>query len=48
MPRLRHKNGSVVEVPKEKVDGLLRRDFTAESEATKAPTKKSASSKSKK
>lgn len=49
MPRLRHANGVTVEVPKEKVDGLLSRDFTAEPEkssTTKAPAKKSASSKS--
>lgn len=47
MPRLTAPNGAVVEVPKEKVDGLLSRGFTAE-ETKKAPAKKAASSKSEK
>jgi len=41
MARLRHDNGSVVNVPDEKVEALLSRGFTAESEK-KAPAKKAA------
>ena len=48
MPRLRHVNGAVVEVPKEKAESLLARGFTAEAEPQKASTKKSTSSKTSK
>jgi len=47
MPRLRHVSGAVVEVPKEKVDGLLARGFEP-AEEKKAPAKKAASSKTEK
>ena len=41
--RLRHVNGATVEVPEEKVDGLLTRGFTAE-ETKKSTARKSSSS----
>jgi len=49
MPRLRYTNGAVVEVPKEKVESLLRQGFTAESEkSTTTTTSRTSSSKTKK
>lgn len=47
MARLAAANGAVVNVPDEKVDGLLARGFTRADEPTKAPAKKASSKKSK-
>jgi len=48
MARLTAPNGAVVNVPDEKVDGLLARGFTAEETKKATTTRKASSSKSSK